>query len=150
MPNEAHEHWMRRALALTVHAPLLPFGAVIVDPGSQTLIAEGWNRTDENPLWHGEIVAINRLAASTPNRDGAGLALYTTAEPCPMCMGAIMWAGIDTLVFGTSIPTLMRLGWRQFDLRADELARRAPAWRMLVIGGVLEADCDALFRAARS
>ena len=139
---------MRRAIALTTNVPGLPFGAVIVSRNSGVIVAEGWNKTSTNPTWHGEIDAINQLALSGPGIDGNGLALYTTAEPCPMCQGAILWSGIVTVVFGTSIRFLQKNGWHQIDILAEEVVQRSPSWRCKVIGGVLEQECNALFLAA--
>lgn len=136
---------MRRAIALTAHCPQLPFGAVIVRRATGEIVAEGWNRSAANPTWHGEIDAINHLAASGQGDGHADLVLYTTAEPCPMCMGAILWSGIGTVVYGTSIPYLQQQGWRQIDILADEVVRRSPGWSCVVIGGVLEPECNALF-----
>lgn len=147
MSDRPHEHFLRRAIALAANAPDLPFGVVIADRDTGEIVAEGWNRTALNPTWHGEIDAINRLdAAAVGSRR---LVLYTTAEPCPMCMGAILWSGIEAVVYGTSIRTLQRQGWRQIDVFADEIVRRSPSWTCEVIGGVLEHECDALFAAAR-
>lgn len=140
-----HERHMRRAIALAAHAPELPFAAVIVDRTTGEVVAEGWNRSSDNPTWHGEIDAINALFAAGAPADGSRLVLYTTAEPCPMCQGAILWAGIGTVVFGTSIRFLMQIGWRQIDVPAEEIVRRAPGWRCTVLGGVLEAECNELF-----
>lgn len=139
---------MRRAIALTAHCPELPFGAVIVDRDSGAVVAEGWNKSVANPAWHGEIDALNRLAESASLQSGSRLILYTTAEPCPMCQGAILWSGIEAVVFGTSIPFLQKKGWRQIDIRAAEVVRRSPGWSCAVIGGVLEEECNALFEAA--
>jgi len=88
-----HERYMRRAIELTANAPSLPFAAVIVHRGTGEVVAEGWNRTADNPTLHGEIDAINNLIASAPALDRSELVLYTTAEPCPMCQGAILWTG---------------------------------------------------------
>jgi tRNA(Arg) A34 adenosine deaminase TadA len=143
-----HEGYLRRAIALAGNVPELPFGAVIVDGDNGTILAEGWNKTSLNPMWHGEVDAINRLASSGVGVEGKSLVLYTTAEPCPMCQGAILWSGIEKVVFGTSIRTLQRLGWRQIDILAEEVVRRSPAWTCKLIGGVLERDCDALFQRA--
>ncbi len=144
-----HERFMRRAIALTANCPHLPFGAVIVRGATGAVVAEGWNQSAINPTWHGEIDAINRLAESGLGDDASGLVLYTTAEPCPMCMGAIFWSGIGTVVFGSSIRFLQRQGWRQIDILSDEVLRRSPAWKCTLIGGVLEAECNALFDSAR-
>ena len=143
-----HERHMRRAIQLAVNVPELPFGAVIVDRDTGTILSEGWNETSQNPMWHGEIDAINKLAATGVGIEGKNLALYTSAEPCPMCQAAILWSGIETVVFGTSIRSLQRMGWRQIDILAEEVVRRSPAWNCKLIGGVLEQVCDDLFQKA--
>lgn len=143
-----HEFYMRRAIALATNVPDLPFGALIVDEDSGMILAEGWNKTVLNPLWHGEIDAINGLTSSGVDVEENNLVLYTTAEPCPMCQAAALWSGIETVVFGTSIRSLQRQGWRQIDILAEEVIRRSPAWNCKLIGGVLERDCDALFHQA--
>jgi tRNA(Arg) A34 adenosine deaminase TadA len=138
---------MRRAIELAANTPDRPFGAVIVDQRSGDVLAEGWNRSSINPTWHGEIDAINRLVENQVDLDGKQLALYTTAEPCPMCQGAILWTGIETVVFGTSIRYLQQLGWKQIDILAAEVVRRSPSFSCQVIGGALETECNALFEA---
>jgi tRNA(adenine34) deaminase len=140
-----HERFMRRAMALTANCPDLPFGAVIVRAATGEVMAEGWNRSSLNPIWHGEVDAINRLAASGHSENTSGLVLYTTAEPCPMCMAAVLWSGIGTVVFGASIRHLQQQGWRQIDMRAEDMVRRSPGWACTLIGGVLEPECNALF-----
>lgn len=140
-----HVRYMRRAMALTTKCPDLPFGAVIVCADTGEVVAEGWNRSSINPTWHGEIDAINRLASSGRTQDGTTLVLYTTAEPCPMCMAAILWSDIGAVVFGASIHYLQQQGWKQMDIFADEVARRSPGWTCTVIGGVLAGECEALF-----
>lgn len=89
-------------------------------------------------MWKTPFIAVKRKS----------LVLYTTAEPCPMCQAAILWTGIETVVFGTSIRSLQRLGWRQIDILAEEVVRRSPAWTCVLIGGVMEKECDALFESA--
>jgi tRNA(Arg) A34 adenosine deaminase TadA len=143
-----HEKYMRRAIELAANVPDLPFGAVIVNQESGEVIAEGWNKSSINPTWHGEIDAINRLAALQPEFEGSRLVLYTTAEPCPMCQGAIQWAGIETVVFGASIRFLQQLGWKQIDISAQEIAQRTPFSKCTLIGSILENECNSLFEAA--
>ena len=140
---------MRQAIAEAQQVPARPFGAVIVDAEAATVVARGHNRTDLSPTYHGEIDAINNMASSRFNRAGRLLALYTTAEPCPMCQAAIAWADVGLVVYGASIPFLKDLGWWQIDVRAEELARRTPFRNITVLGGVLEAECNALFPAMR-
>jgi tRNA(adenine34) deaminase len=148
MSDFPHEHYMRRAIELAANAPRLPFGAVIVDRDGGSIVAEGWNRSALNPTWHGEIDAINQLAMRRADFDGSRLALYTTAEPCPMCQAAILWSGIEQVIYGTSIRFLQKHGWRQIDILAEEVIRRGPGWQCTVVGGILEAQCNALFLAA--
>jgi tRNA(Arg) A34 adenosine deaminase TadA len=140
-----HERYMRQAIELTANAPRQPFAAVIVHRDSSEILAEGWNKSSLNPIWHGEIDAINQLVHTRGTFDGSGLVLYTTAEPCPMCQGAILWSEIATVVFGTSIRFLQQHGWRQIQMPADEIVRRSPGWKCTIIGGVLEQACNALF-----
>ena len=136
---------MRRAIELAKRNPDAPFGCVISDSGGET-VAEAVNDADRSPVLHGETAAIISLFEEDPGADTSGLTLYATAEPCPMCMAAVLWAGIGRVVYGTSIPTLKRLGWRQLDLRAAEVVERAAGWPPVeLVGGVLEAECDRLF-----
>jgi tRNA(adenine34) deaminase len=148
-PELDHSAFMRRAIAQANQVPLRPFGAVLVRGATGDVLAEGHNRTAASPTFHGEIDVINRLAADQPNVDWDSLVLYTTAEPCPMCQSAIEFAGIPLVVYGSSIPFLQSLGWRQIDIRAEEVVRRTPFRRTTVLGGILEAECNALFESAR-
>lgn len=136
---------MRRAIELALNVPNVPFGALIVNRDTNEILAEGWNKTSNNPTWHGEIDVINQLVLRQESLDASKLVLYTTAEPCPMCMSAILWAGIGMVVFGTSIRFLQNNGWHQIDIHADEVVRRSPHWSCELLGGVLEKDCNALF-----
>lgn len=148
IPKLDHEHYMSQAIAAAQHAPRRPFGTVIVDAGEDRVVEVGWNRSQRNPTWHGEIDAINRLWAKSPPAAPGRLVLYTTAEPCVMCQGAIIWAGIDAVVFGTSVATLTGLGWDQFQFSAAEVIAGSHRPRIGLVGGVLETQCDELFRQA--
>ena len=83
-----------------------PFGAVIVRDGS--VIARGRNlgRTTDDPTAHGEMVAIRRCLADHGSAALRGSTLYTSGEPCAMCMGAILWCHVGRLVFAASIAQL--------------------------------------------
>jgi len=147
VPSLDHAKFMRRAIEQARKVPDFPFGAVIVRAGDGEVVAEGHNRSLDNPTYHGEMVAINNCAARHPGIAWEPLVLYTTAEPCPMCQSAIEWAGIGAVVFGSSIPFLKDLGWWQIDIRADEVIRRTTFRRTRLLGGVLETECNALFQA---
>ena len=144
------EHWMALALEAARRVPHLPFGAVLVDEAADALRATGWNRGGSDPTGHGEIDVIQRLAAASPDEDWTRLTLYTTAEPCPLCAGAVAWAGIPRVVYGVSIPWLVEHGWWQIDLRAEELFARLPDRAVTLRGGVSESACATLFSAARA
>lgn len=145
-----HERYMRRAIEIAHGNPDAPFGCVIVDGGSGEIINEGLNDADRSPILHGETDAVIRLFEEDPEVDVSRLVLYTTAEPCPMCSGAILWSGIPSIVYGTSIETLKELGRPHIDLTCKEVAERASFGGFALTGGVLERDCDALFEALAS
>ena len=136
---------MRRAVRIARGNPEAPFGAVIVDRQTGEVLAEGLNRAETNPVWHGEIGAIINCAEAHPDVDWTRLALYTTAEPCPMCATAVLWAGISHLVYGTSKETLEGMGFPRLDISIDEIARRASFDLPEITVGVLEEECDALY-----
>lgn len=78
--------------------------------------------------------------------------LYTTGGPCPMCMGALVWAGVREVVWATSIAGIRAAGFGQIGITAAEVAGRASAFcRPLVpVGGVLANEAGKLFAAAPS
>ena len=144
-----HAKIMLVAIELAKKNPVAPFAAVLVDRRSGEIVASGVNQSSSNPTLHGEIAAINDYAARE-GRDWDQLTLYTTAEPCCMCQGAILWAGIDEVVYGTSITELQRIGWRQIDIGAQEVAARSWNPELAIFGGVRASECDQLFRDAMS
>ena len=79
-----------------------PFGAVIVRGGE--IIGEGWNRvtSDNDPTAHAEIIAIRAACAKIGSFKLNGCVLYTSCEPCPMCLGAAYWARLDRMVFAAT------------------------------------------------
>jgi tRNA(adenine34) deaminase len=146
IPLAAHEAAMRLAVAAAKANPFYPFGAVIVGAADRAVLAQGVNSGKTNPILHGEIVAINDYAARHGNQGWADGILYTTGEPCPMCMSAIVWAGIGGVVYGSSITTLAEVGTAQIMIGASAVRDAAPFYRGRIMGGVLRAETDALFR----
>lgn len=96
-----------------------PFGSVIVKDGK--VIAKGHNRVLRNtdPTCHGEMDAIRRSCKSLGTIDLSGCELFTTGEPCPMCLCAIMWANISKVYYGCTIQDNAIIGFR--DERFDEM-----------------------------
>jgi tRNA(Arg) A34 adenosine deaminase TadA len=105
-----------------------PFGAVVVRDGR--VIGEGWNRvlSTNDPTAHGEISAIRDACAKERTHQLEGCEIYTTGEPCPMCLGAISWARIARIYFGFRIEDAARIGFddrkffEQFRLAPEERA----------------------------
>jgi tRNA(Arg) A34 adenosine deaminase TadA len=145
-PLAEHERAMRLAIAAARDNQAWPFGAVIVRENGRETMASGVNSRSANPTFHGEIVALNDYVARHGNQGWEGLILYTTAEPCPMCMSALVWSGIGGVVYGTSIDSLEKYGINQIRISAAAVIGAAPFYHGALMGGVLELETDALFR----
>jgi tRNA(adenine34) deaminase len=121
-----------------------PFGAVIVRDGS--VIARGRNlgRTSDDPTAHGEMVAIRRCLADHGSAALRGSTLYTSGEPCAMCMGAIHWCHLGRLVFAASVAQLATK-IDQIMLSSADIAAKASFAPISITGGVLADEAIALF-----
>jgi tRNA(Arg) A34 adenosine deaminase TadA len=137
------ERFMRIALEEARRADF-PFGAVIVREGN--VIARGRNlgRTKNDPTAHGEMVAIRRALAVYEAEVLRECTLYTTGEPCAMCMGAILWCRFRRLVFAASVDQLARR-IDQIMISGEELASRAKFAPISITDGVLAGEAMALF-----
>ncbi|MBE6864330.1 MAG: nucleoside deaminase [Ruminococcus flavefaciens] len=89
-----------------------PFGCVIVRDGE--VIGSGHNEVikQNDPTCHGEMMAIRNACKKLGSYDLSGCELYTTAEPCPMCRGAIMWANISKVYYGCNVADTDGIGFR--------------------------------------
>lgn len=89
-----------------------PFGSVIVKDG--VIIGKGHNHvvSRNDPTCHGEIDAIRNACKNINSFDLSGADVYTTGEPCPMCLGAILWANINKIYYGCSIKENDSIGFR--------------------------------------
>ena len=98
-----HENFMRRAIALSREHMEAghggPFGAVVVKDGR--IVGEGWNRVTSanDPTAHAEVMAIQEACRTLGTHELGGAVIYTSCEPCPMCLGAIYWARLDRVYF---------------------------------------------------
>lgn len=135
------ERFMRKALSLAREAAEkgeVPVGAVVVKDGE--IVGQGGNlrETCFDATAHAEILAIREACRTLGTRRLSGCTLYVTLEPCPMCAGAVMNSGIDTLVFGAK------------DARGGAMGSlvnlcRYPFYSVpKVLSGVLEGECAAL------
>ncbi len=143
------EDFMRRAIELSrIHmhdGDGGPFGAVVVKDGR--IVGEGWNQVTSanDPTAHAEIVAIREAARTLGSFSLEGCEIYSSCEPCPMCLGAILWGRLAKLYYANSRVEAAAIG---FDDAAfyDEVAA-APAKRALPSARLLEAEAEAVFRA---
>lgn len=89
-----------------------PFGAVVVKNGE--VIASGHNRvlSSNDSTCHGEIDAIRKAEIKLGTYNLSGCELYTTGEPCPMCLGAVLWANIEKVYYGCRLSDSEGIGFR--------------------------------------
>lgn len=105
MPENEHKIFMREAIRLSIESVKSnggPFGAVIVKDGK--IIAKGNNQVVQNndPTAHAEVNAIRNATKYLGTISLNGCVIYTSCEPCPMCLGAIYWAHLDKIYFANT------------------------------------------------
>ena len=145
IPMKSHKFAMRAAIAMAAQNQSYPFGAVITNANTGAILAKGVNQTFDNPLLHGEISCINNYIAQNGNKNWADVVLYTTGEPCPMCMSALIWAGIGGVVYGSTAATIKKSGIDIFTFSAKDINQGNSFSQTQLLGGVLEPACNALF-----
>jgi len=117
---------------------------VIVRDGR--VLARGRNvgRTNNDPTAHGEMTAFRRCLAARGNKALMGSMLYTSGEPCAMCMGAILWCRIGRLVYAASVQQLASK-IDQIMISSADIAAKAPFVPISITGGVLADEAMQLF-----
>ncbi|MDR2887246.1 MAG: nucleoside deaminase [Bacteroidales bacterium] len=122
-----------------------PFGAVIARDGA--ILAEASNRVtlDSDPTAHAEVVAIRQAAASLKSHDLGGCTIYCSCEPCPMCLGAIYWAGIPRVVYACDRSDAAAAGFSDKDIY-DEIMLD-PAQRKITFKHIAGAGGEEIFKA---
>lgn len=103
-----------------------PFGAVVVRDGQ--IVGRGHNRVllKHDPTCHAEMEAIRDACSNLGTHDLSGCTIYVTAEPCPMCLSACMWANINIVVYGCNRDDSEQIGFRDrafYDCLAGKEAR---------------------------
>ena len=106
--------FMRRAIALSEESVRTgggPFGAVIVKDG--VIVSEASNSVtlDHDPTAHAEVNAIRKATQKLGTFDLEGCEIYTSCEPCPMCLGAIYWAHLDRIYYANNRKDAARIGF---------------------------------------
>jgi tRNA(adenine34) deaminase len=137
--TEQDHYWMRRALALAEQGAAqgeVPVGAVLVLAGD--VLGEGWNQpiSAADPTAHAEVVALRQAATRLNNYRLPGSCLYVTLEPCTMCVGALIHARVERLVYGTTEPKAGAV-----ESQARLLEQDFYNHRLSVTGGVLAQEC---------
>ncbi len=122
-----------------------PFGAAVVHTKSGKLLLRALNavRQEFDPSAHAEVRAIRLATKRLKLLSLAGYTLYSTCEPCPMCMSTAMWAGVDRVVYGATIEDANR-HCNQIQIPAREVAARGDM-TCAVDGPILRDECYALF-----
>ncbi|HET9785336.1 MAG TPA: nucleoside deaminase [Terriglobales bacterium] len=146
------EGWMQAAIAAArrgIAAGQTPFGTVIVSAGQ--VVAAGHNQVwaSTDPTAHAEVTVIRMACQARSSITLAGCTLYSSCEPCPMCMAAIHWARLDRVVYGAAIADAAAAGFHELHLPAAELLTRGGS-PVLWTPGCLAAECRQLFAAWQS
>ena len=120
----------------------VPVGAVVVRDNE--IIGRGWNRNIglNDPTAHAEIMAMRDAGQAIGNYRLPGCSLYVTLEPCPMCVGAMIHARLERLVFGATDPKTGAAGGK-----LDWLGDPAHNHKVAVSGGCLAEECSSLLKA---
>ena len=125
-----------------------PFGSVIVRDGQVVAAAHNTVWRDTDPTAHAEVNNIRAASRALKTIDLPGCTLYSTCEPCPMCLSAIHWAKISRVVYGAEIADAAAAGFSELCVPARELARMGGS-QVEVEGGLLADECRALFEEFR-
>jgi len=131
--TEADKEFMRRAIELAQNGIDAeaggPFGAIVVKDGA--IIGEGWNQvtSTNDPTAHAEIVAIRAACKKLDSFQLENCVIYTSCEPCPMCLGAIYWARPKQMFFACNREDAARVGFDD-DFIYQEIERPIEARRI--------------------
>jgi guanine deaminase len=139
MTAEPNPEFLRRAIALATRNVLTatggPFAAVVVRDGK--IVGEGANSVTaaNDPTAHAEVNAIRAAARALGTFTLAGCELYTSCEPCPMCLAAAYWARLDAVYYGASAADAARAGFDDAflyaELRKDSGQRKLSSTQLL-------------------
>ena len=130
---------MARAIRLSIDNVLSarggPFGAVIVKDGQAIAEAANQVTSTNDPTAHAEVIAIREACSQLRRFDLTGCEIYTSCEPCPMCLGAIYWARIDRIYFANDAADASQAGFDDSllyqELRRNHSQRKIPMVQMM-------------------
>ncbi|MEM9674532.1 MAG: nucleoside deaminase [Cyclobacteriaceae bacterium] len=143
MASETDQQFMQLAIEQAEEGKT-PFGCVIIAEG--TIIAQAYNTVSasHDVSAHGEINAIRAASLLLQNHLLESTTLYTTGEPCPMCMAAIIYAKIPRVVYGASITTISQF-MSQISISSQEVVNNSGR-EVELVGPFMEAECINLLK----
>lgn len=132
------------ALSMETETPV-PFGALIVETATGKPLMQALNAVaaENDPSSHAELRTVRQATKKLKNRSLKGYTMYSTCEPCPMCMANALWAGLDRVVYGATIKDANK-HCGQIQIPAKEVSKRSDM-PCKVVGRVLRDECYALF-----
>ena len=138
-------YWMKKAITLARQAESVdevPIGAIIVKDGG--IIGRGFNQRESrnDPSAHAELLAIRQASRKLNAWRLTGTTLYVTLEPCPMCMGAILLARLERVVFGCHDPKGGAAG-SLYNLAADPRFNH----QVELTSGIMQQECSEMLSA---
>lgn len=136
------------ARSFTTASPI-PFGAAVVHTKSGELLYRARNAVmrENDPSSHAELRTVRLACRKLGKPSLAGYTLYSTCEPCPMCMADALWARLDRVVYGATIEDANR-HCNQIRISAEEVSRRSDM-PCVVDGELMRAECYGLFTDPR-
>jgi guanine deaminase len=139
--------YMRLAIRVAqdgIAAGQSPFGAVIIKDGELVAATHNTVWRDSDPTAHAEVNCVRRAASTLKTIFLHGCTMYSTTEPCPMCLSAIHWSKIERVVYGASIADAAAAGFCELYVDAKKLAEMGKS-ALRVESGLLREECAALF-----
>lgn len=124
----------------------MPFGACIVQKGKVLAVAHNNAKADIDTTAHGEVQAIRAASRQLRQLSLLGSTIYTTCEPCPMCVAACLWADLGRIVYACRIEDAAKAGIRQIPISTTRMKQLSQS-DVLIAGDVLPEDSLQLFNA---
>lgn len=122
-----------------------PYGCIITKDNQIVATAHNQVGLRQDATAHAEMLAIQEAQAILGSTQLTGCTMYTTAEPCPMCAGAVLWSEVDSVVYGVSIQDIVEAGGKQIAMNLQDIVNQSPR-DLQVIGGVMRDELIVLYQ----